>query len=129
MVNSSILCELGSQNQHKKTEVVYQPEHGKPYREPAITVNGQRLQAVDKSTYLGSTLSIEQCKLIMRLLSELLTPAYHLADSVEMSGIEAESGLTQSSKSIKLWYCQLSYIHVRSGQCTNAFPKDLTIST
>ena len=40
----------------KKTEVVYQPAPGKPYKEPTITVEGQRLQVVDKFTYLGSTL-------------------------------------------------------------------------
>ena len=40
----------------KKT-VVYQPAPGKPYKEPTITVKGQRLQMVDKFTYLGSTLS------------------------------------------------------------------------
>ena len=39
----------------KKTEVVYQSAPGKPYKEP--TVKGQRLQVVDKFTYLGSTLS------------------------------------------------------------------------
>ena len=42
----------------KKTEVVYQPAPGnKPYKETNITVKGQRLQGVDKFTYLGSTLS------------------------------------------------------------------------
>ena len=41
----------------KKTEVVYQPAPGKPYKESIITVNGQRLQVVDKFTYLGSTMS------------------------------------------------------------------------
>ena len=41
----------------KKTEVVYQPAPGKPYKEPTITVKGQRLQVVDEFTYLGSTLS------------------------------------------------------------------------
>ena len=41
----------------KKTEVVYQPAPGKPYKEPIITVKGQRLQVVDKFTYLESTLS------------------------------------------------------------------------
>ena len=39
----------------KKTEVVHQPAPGKPYSEPTITVNGQKV--VDKFTYLGSTLS------------------------------------------------------------------------
>ena len=41
----------------KKTEVVHQPAPGKPYSEPTITVNRQKLQVVDKFTYLGSTLS------------------------------------------------------------------------
>ena len=41
----------------KKTEVLHQPAPGKPYHEPNIQVNGERLKAVDKFTYLGSTLS------------------------------------------------------------------------
>ena len=41
----------------KKTKVVHQPAPGKPYSEPTITVNGQKLQVVDNFTYLGSTLS------------------------------------------------------------------------
>ena len=41
----------------KKAEVVYQPAPGKPYKEPTITVKGQRQQVVDKFTYLGSILS------------------------------------------------------------------------
>ena len=41
----------------KKTEVIYQPAPGKPYKELAITVKGQELQVVDKFIYLGSTLS------------------------------------------------------------------------
>ena len=41
----------------KKTEAVYQPAPGKPYKEPTITVKGQRLQVVDKFTYFGRTLS------------------------------------------------------------------------
>ena len=41
----------------KKTEVVYQPAPGKPYKEPSITVKGQRLQVVNKFTFFGSTLS------------------------------------------------------------------------
>ena len=31
--------------------------NGKPCKEPTITVKGQRLQVVDKFSYLGSTLS------------------------------------------------------------------------
>ena len=41
----------------KKTELVYQPAPGKPYKEPTLTVKGQRLQVADKFTYIGSTLS------------------------------------------------------------------------
>ena len=41
----------------KKTEVVYQPAPGKPYKESFIIMKGQRLQVVDKFTYLESTLS------------------------------------------------------------------------
>ena len=37
--------------------MIYQPAPGKPYKEPTITVKGQRLQVVNKFTYLGSSLS------------------------------------------------------------------------
>ena len=41
----------------KQTEVVHLPASGKPYNEPTITMNGQKLKVVHKFTYLGSTLS------------------------------------------------------------------------
>ena len=41
----------------KMTEVVHQPAPEKANSQPTITVNGQKLQVVDKFTYLGSTLS------------------------------------------------------------------------
>ena len=41
----------------KKTEVLHQPAPHKTYVEPAITTGGETLKAVDKFTYLGSTLS------------------------------------------------------------------------
>ena len=40
----------------KKTEVMHQPAPGKTYIEPSTTINGQCLKAVDKFTYLGSSL-------------------------------------------------------------------------
>jgi hypothetical protein len=40
----------------KKTEVMFQPAPHTNYSAPSITVKGQKLQAVDKFTYLGSTL-------------------------------------------------------------------------
>ena len=36
---------------------MYQPAQENPYQEPNITVKGQRLQAMENFTYLGSTLS------------------------------------------------------------------------
>jgi len=39
-----------------KTEVMRQTTPGKPYHEPCITAKGQKLQAVDRFTYPGSTL-------------------------------------------------------------------------
>ena len=40
-----------------KTEVIFQPAPHINYSDPTITVKGQKLQTVDKFTYLGSTLS------------------------------------------------------------------------
>ena len=37
--------------------MVYQTAPGKPHKKPTITVKGQRLQLVEKLTYIGSTLS------------------------------------------------------------------------
>ena len=41
----------------KKKEVRHQPAPARPYVEPNITVNGQKLAVTDKFGYLGSTLS------------------------------------------------------------------------
>ena len=41
----------------KKTKVMHQPAPQKTYEPPTITVKGETLEAVDKFTYLGSTLS------------------------------------------------------------------------
>ena len=43
----------------KKTEVLHQPTPGKLYTQPVIKIKDQILQAVDKFTYLGSTMSRE----------------------------------------------------------------------
>ena len=48
---------LGLTISTKKTLVMHQPAPGKPYVEPNITLNDQRLMVVEKFTYLGSTLS------------------------------------------------------------------------
>ena len=41
----------------KKTEVMYQPAPKAPYKEPVITVNGEKLTVAKKFIYLGGTLS------------------------------------------------------------------------
>ena len=44
-------------NSYDRTISIKKTAPGKPYKEPAITVKGQRLQVVSKFTYLGSTFS------------------------------------------------------------------------
>ena len=72
----------------KKTAVVYQPAPGKPYKEPTITVKGQRLQVVDKFTYLGSTLMMKS----LPRLPELVQQFGRLRGSIwDRSGHKTES--------------------------------------
>ena len=79
----------------KTTEVLYQAAPGKPYKEPTITVKGQRLQEVDKFTYLESTLS-RVVHIDDEVNLELPKLVQHLAGYVEVFGTEVESDLTQS---------------------------------
>ena len=53
---SSACDDFGLIINAQKTEVMFQPAPKKPYHKPHILVKGQRLQAVDNFTYLGSTL-------------------------------------------------------------------------
>ena len=71
----------------KKTGMVYQPAPGKPYKVPTITVKGQRLQMVDKITYLGSTLS---------RVVHIDEVSARIAKASAAFGIEVESDLTQN---------------------------------
>ena len=54
---SSAFDDFGLIINAQKTKVMFQPAPEKPYHKPHILVKGQRLQAVDNFTYLGSTLS------------------------------------------------------------------------
>lgn len=54
---ASAYSNFGLTMSTKKTDVKPQPAQGKPYVEPNITVNGQRLNAVDRFTYIGSKLA------------------------------------------------------------------------
>ena len=78
----------------KKTEVVYQPAPGKPYKEPTITVKVQRLQVVDKFTTLSRVVHIDdEVNARMPGLPKLVQ---HLAGCEEVFGTEVEADLTQS---------------------------------
>ena len=79
----------------KKTEVVHQPAPGKPYSEPTITVNGQKLQVVDKFTYLGSTLS-RAVHIDDEVTARTAKASVASADFAQMSGNEMESDLILS---------------------------------
>ena len=96
--------------------MVYQPAPEKPYKEPTITVKGQRLQVVDKFTYLGSTLS----------------RVVHIDDEVNARIAKANTVLgqlcgtiwDQSGIRLDVWGCQHHYTHMKLGQFTNSMPKD-----
>ena len=61
---------------------------------------------------------------MMKSMLELPKLVQHMADYVEVFGIEVESDLTQSWKYTDPWYCQRSYTHAKLGQFTNGMPKD-----
>ena len=102
----------------KKTEVVYQPAPGNPYMEPIITVKGQRLQVVDKFTYLGSTLS----------------GVVHIDDEVSARIAKASAafcrlrGSIWDRSGIRLDTKLKVYRSAKLGQFTNGMPKDWTTS-
>ena len=79
----------------EKTDVVYQPAPGTPYKEPTISVKGQRLQMIDKFTYLGSTLS-RVVHIDDEVSARIAKASAALTSYVEVFGIEVESDLTQS---------------------------------
>ena len=107
----------------KKTEVVNQPAPGKPYKKPTITVKGQRLQVVDKFTYLGSTLSkvVHIVDEVNAKIAKASAAFGRLRGSVwDRSGIRLDTKL----KSTMLWCSQHYCMHAKRGQFTNGMPKD-----
>ena len=84
-----------TQSASKKTEVVYQPAPGNPYMEPTITVKGQRLQVVDKFTYLGNTLS-GVVHIDDEVNARIAKASAAFCRLLEVFGTEVESDLTQS---------------------------------
>ena len=79
----------------KKSKVLRQPAPGKPYNQPTITVDGQKLKVDDKFTDLGSTLS-RAVHIDDEVTARIAKPVWHSEDSVQMSGAEIESSLTPS---------------------------------
>ena len=107
----------------KKTEVVYQPAPGKPYKEPTITVKGQRLQVVDKFTYLGSTLSrVEHIddEVNARIAKASAAFGWLHGSIWDRSGIRLDTKLKVYRSVVLptlLYACE-------TGQFTNGMPKD-----
>ena len=108
----------------KKTEVVYQPAPGKPYKEPTITVKGQRLQVVDKFTYLGSTLSrvVHIDGEVNARIAKSSAAFGRLRGSIwDRSGIRLDT-MRKVYRSVVL--PTLYYTHAKLGQFTKGMPKD-----
>ena len=105
------------------TEVVYQPAPGKPYKEPTITVKGQRLQVVDKFTCLGITLS--RAVPIDDEVNARITKASAAFGRLHGS-VWDRSGIRLDTKKVyKLLCCQHYCMYVKRRQFTNGTPKKL----
>ena len=103
----------------KKTEVVYQPAPGKP----TITVKGQRLKVVEKSSYLGSTLSRVvhfNDEVNARIRNASAAFGRLRGSTLDRSRI----GLDTKLKIKDSWCCQHYYTHVKLGQFTNSMPNE-----
>ena len=74
----------------------------KPYKEPTITLKGQRLQVVDKFTYLENTLS-RAVHIDDEVNARIAKLVQRLAVYVEVFETEVESDLTQSRKYTDQW--------------------------
>ena len=94
-----------------------QPAPGKPYKEPTITVKGQRLQAIEKFTYLESTLSR-----VVHIDDEV--NARTVKGSAEFGRLRGSfcdrSGIRLDTK-LKVYK---AVVHAKRGQFTNGSPKD-----
>ena len=68
---------------------MHQPAPGKPYSEPAITVNGHKLQVVDNFTDLSRAVQIDD-----EVAGRTAKASVVLVDFVQISGSEMESDFT-----------------------------------
>ena len=83
-------------------------------------MNGHKLQVVYNFTYLSRAVQIDD-----EIPGRTAKASFVFVDFVQMSGSEIESDFTLILKCTRLWYCQLSYMHVRRGQytCTNVMER------
>ena len=88
-----------------------QPAPGKPYVEPNITIQGQRLKVVEKFIYLSSTLTKWTPDSQKRLL--------FLTDSSEICRIGEASRRQPKSKYTELSLLPPSFMAVKRGQLIN----------
>ena len=109
--------------------MIYQPAPGKPYKEPIITVKGQRLQVVDNFTYFGSTVSrvVHIDVEVNARISKASAAFGRLRGSIwDQSGIRLDTKLKIYRSVVMptlLYECEtLSYLFL--GQFTNSTPKD-----
>ena len=93
--NTQIIDKNNGENTHTHTRARENKPKTTTLNQAILQVKGQRLQVVDKFTYLGSTLS-RVCTLMMKSMLELTKLVQHLAGYVEVFGTEVESDLTQS---------------------------------
>ena len=86
-------------------------------------MKGQRLQVVDKFTYLGSTLSrvVHIDDEVNARIAKASAAFGRLRESLwDRSGIRLDTKLKEYSQ----WCCQHYYTHAKLGQFTNGMPKD-----
>ena len=103
-------------SQHRESPKVSQVQS-------TITVNRQRLQVV--ASTLSRAVHIDD-EVTARIAKASVAFDRLRRDVWGRIGIRLD---TKLKKSTKLWYCQLSFMDVRPGLCSNAMPKPLTIST
>ena len=92
---SSACDNFGLTIRTKKTEIMYQPAPGKPYAEPTITVNKEKLPAAYFTHLLNYPV---QPTLMLKLTTGSLKPVLPLVALDARYGKETVSHLTLSSK-------------------------------
>ena len=112
----------------KKTEVVHQPAPGKPYKEPTVTMKGQRLQVVDRFTTLEAH-CLELCTLMMKSMLGLPASAAfgRLRGSIwDRSGIRLDTKL-KVYWSVALYACETWTVYQRHAKRPSCLRKLLKI--